>query len=352
MDDTCAVCADTLEWVAYGPCLHKEVCSTCIIRLRFICNDFYCCICKSESNTIFVTKALGDYTKMISDFKGLGEVNGSEDHFRQEHFYARMSLPCKKVYCFVTEFELKDGTLAEHQWKKHPFPHFLRLQKAANGDPEMVWEGQVEYNGCSLSRQNMVKVLNSSRTLAAANNHRNSLANSCQILGFVSDLSSFHGNPTTVKESVLSTYTSSPQAGSSRANGLPVSSNFASSSRTSNSNSKPSQSSAAPNPADRTSHKSHSSVPSLSASQGDNMSTSASPVLKSCGGDLTKDGNCGGKGKSKILVGKQANLNLSREIKSEHTAQEAGVSLKKNVGAGGGGNKPRKKQKVLENAQG
>lgn len=78
MDDTCAVCADTLEWVAYGPCLHKEVCSTCIIRLRFICNDFYCCICKSESNTIFVTKALGDYTRMISDFKGLGEVNGSE----------------------------------------------------------------------------------------------------------------------------------------------------------------------------------------------------------------------------------------------------------------------------------
>uniref|UniRef100_A0A3N7EVA9 RING-type domain-containing protein n=1 Tax=Populus trichocarpa TaxID=3694 RepID=A0A3N7EVA9_POPTR len=78
MDDTCAVCADALEWVAYGPCLHKEVCSTCIIRLRFICNDFHCCICKSESNTIFVTKALGDCTRMISDFKGLGGVNGKE----------------------------------------------------------------------------------------------------------------------------------------------------------------------------------------------------------------------------------------------------------------------------------
>ena len=26
MDDSCAVCADALEWVAYGACGHKEVC--------------------------------------------------------------------------------------------------------------------------------------------------------------------------------------------------------------------------------------------------------------------------------------------------------------------------------------
>ncbi|WCJ26858.1 zinc ion binding nucleic acid binding [Euphorbia peplus] len=71
MDDSCAVCAETLEWVAYGPCGHREVCSTCIIRLRFICNDRCCCICKSESTSIFVTKALGDYTRTINDFSGL-----------------------------------------------------------------------------------------------------------------------------------------------------------------------------------------------------------------------------------------------------------------------------------------
>ncbi|KAJ0691620.1 putative transcription factor interactor and regulator LIM family [Helianthus annuus] len=68
MDDTCAVCADSLEWVAYGSCGHKDVCSTCVARLRFICSDRRCCICKSESSIIFVTKALGDYTKTISDF--------------------------------------------------------------------------------------------------------------------------------------------------------------------------------------------------------------------------------------------------------------------------------------------
>ncbi|XP_057484060.1 uncharacterized protein LOC130770592 [Actinidia eriantha] len=68
MDDSCAVCAETLEWVAYGPCGHREVCSTCVARLRFICDDRRCCICKTESNTVFVTKALGDYTRMINDF--------------------------------------------------------------------------------------------------------------------------------------------------------------------------------------------------------------------------------------------------------------------------------------------
>ncbi|KAF5203902.1 E3 ubiquitin-protein ligase hel2 [Thalictrum thalictroides] len=68
MDDSCAVCAETLEWVAYGACGHREVCSTCVSRLRFICEDRRCCICKTESDVVFVTKALGDYTTTISDF--------------------------------------------------------------------------------------------------------------------------------------------------------------------------------------------------------------------------------------------------------------------------------------------
>ncbi|KAL5060746.1 hypothetical protein RYX36_032350 [Vicia faba] len=71
MDDCCAVCAEPLEWVAYGPCLHREVCSTCVARLRFICDDRRCCICKTDCNIIFVTKALGDYTRVINDFASL-----------------------------------------------------------------------------------------------------------------------------------------------------------------------------------------------------------------------------------------------------------------------------------------
>ncbi|TXG63226.1 hypothetical protein EZV62_010220 [Acer yangbiense] len=71
MDDSCAVCADALEWVAYGACGHREVCATCVARLRFICQDRRCCICKTDCNVVFVTKALGDYTRIISDFSVL-----------------------------------------------------------------------------------------------------------------------------------------------------------------------------------------------------------------------------------------------------------------------------------------
>ncbi|KAL1216223.1 hypothetical protein V5N11_018674 [Cardamine amara subsp. amara] len=68
MDDSCAVCAENLEWVAYGSCGHREVCSTCVVRLRFVLGDPRCCICKTESPIVFVTKALGDYTRTINDF--------------------------------------------------------------------------------------------------------------------------------------------------------------------------------------------------------------------------------------------------------------------------------------------
>ncbi|KAL2508570.1 RING/U-box superfamily protein [Forsythia ovata] len=71
MDDTCAVCADILNWVAYGPCGHNEVCSTCVARCRFISHDRCCSICKTPSNIVFATKDLGQYTKRIGDFSVL-----------------------------------------------------------------------------------------------------------------------------------------------------------------------------------------------------------------------------------------------------------------------------------------
>ncbi|KAJ4892505.1 zinc ion binding [Raphanus sativus] len=69
MEESCAVCAENLEWAAYGFCGHREVCSTCVVRLRFILGDRRCCICKTECPIVFVTKELGDDdTKTITDF--------------------------------------------------------------------------------------------------------------------------------------------------------------------------------------------------------------------------------------------------------------------------------------------
>ncbi|XVF41713.1 hypothetical protein PTKIN_Ptkin01aG0302100 [Pterospermum kingtungense] len=114
MDDSCAVCADTLEWVAYGPCGHREVCSTCVIRLRFTCDDYRCCLCKSELKTIFITKALGDYTKVINDFSAFtadqieGQVGshwyheGTQAYFDDLDHYKMIKAMCR-LSCIVCD---------------------------------------------------------------------------------------------------------------------------------------------------------------------------------------------------------------------------------------------------------
>ncbi|ESQ43850.1 hypothetical protein EUTSA_v10005791mg [Eutrema salsugineum] len=124
MDDSCAVCADNLEWVAYGSCGHREVCSTCVVRLRFVLGDPRCCICKTESPFIFVTKALGDYTRTINDFSTFpsapkeGRVGGGFwyhedtqaffddlDHYRMIKAMCRLSCSV----CDKTDDQPKEG---------------------------------------------------------------------------------------------------------------------------------------------------------------------------------------------------------------------------------------------------
>ncbi|KAM0859378.1 hypothetical protein ACQ4PT_047239 [Festuca glaucescens] len=79
MDDSCAVCADALEWVAYGPMrapggVLKPASSAFASSSR----TTLCCICKTDCPSVFVTKAMGDYTRVISDFSVLptGAVEG------------------------------------------------------------------------------------------------------------------------------------------------------------------------------------------------------------------------------------------------------------------------------------
>jgi hypothetical protein len=56
MDEACAVCAEPLEWVAYGTCGHREVCSACVARLRFVLRDQRCCLCMTHCPAVFATK--------------------------------------------------------------------------------------------------------------------------------------------------------------------------------------------------------------------------------------------------------------------------------------------------------
>ncbi|WOL01079.1 Cytochrome P450 [Canna indica] len=67
IDESCVVWADALEWVTYGSCGHREVCSTCVVHLRFVLDDRRCCICKNECPVVFVTKvALMSALKQIA----------------------------------------------------------------------------------------------------------------------------------------------------------------------------------------------------------------------------------------------------------------------------------------------
>ena len=64
-DDFCVVCAEPLEWVAYGNCGHRDACSKCVSRLRFVMKDTRCLICQQQDSPVVVTRSLGAYTPVI-----------------------------------------------------------------------------------------------------------------------------------------------------------------------------------------------------------------------------------------------------------------------------------------------
>ncbi|CAN1762599.1 E3 ubiquitin-protein ligase hel2 [Linum perenne] len=145
MDDSCAVCADTLEWVSYGACGHRDVCSTCVARLRFIIQDRRCCICKTESDVVFVTKALGDYTRMINDFSVLpsepreGRVGSYWYHedtqafFDDAEHYKMVKAMCRLScsVCDKAEDETNDGAKRRSKFRniEHLKGHLFHKHK-------------------------------------------------------------------------------------------------------------------------------------------------------------------------------------------------------------------------------
>ena len=65
MEDCCVVCAEPLEYTAYASCGHKEACSRCVTRLRFVLKDKRCVICQQQSPAVVATRNLGTYTKLL-----------------------------------------------------------------------------------------------------------------------------------------------------------------------------------------------------------------------------------------------------------------------------------------------
>ncbi len=98
--DCCLVCADPLEWTGLGPCGHKEICSRCVARMRFVLKDNNCVLCKQDCPTVFFTRFMGDYTARPgpADFASLKVRGGSSKQGRARSrvvHYARSCSPCQ-----------------------------------------------------------------------------------------------------------------------------------------------------------------------------------------------------------------------------------------------------------------
>lgn len=52
--ENCILCFSSLQYFALGKCNHKNVCHTCILRLRIIMKDNQCPICKADLAEILI----------------------------------------------------------------------------------------------------------------------------------------------------------------------------------------------------------------------------------------------------------------------------------------------------------
>ncbi len=102
-DDFCVVCAEPLEWVAYGNCGHRDACSKCVSRLRFVMKDTRCLICQQQDSPVVVTRSLGAYTPVIPP----------------QHFDKLQVSSCDVI-----------GAASQHHWLSHVECYCIRLAYA------------------------------------------------------------------------------------------------------------------------------------------------------------------------------------------------------------------------------
>ena len=64
--DVCIVCAEPLQYTAFGECGHKDACSRCVVRLRAVLKDDRCLYCQQRLEKVFVTRYAGEFTRNVS----------------------------------------------------------------------------------------------------------------------------------------------------------------------------------------------------------------------------------------------------------------------------------------------
>ncbi|KAJ6689876.1 hypothetical protein OIU85_006196 [Salix viminalis] len=105
MGDTCAVCVEPFERVAFGACRHQEVCSTCVARLRFVRNDHRCFTCKF-SPLVFDPRVYHPSESQVGSYWFHEGTQACFDDFNQ---YKMMKAMCG-LSCTACEYENAGGS--------------------------------------------------------------------------------------------------------------------------------------------------------------------------------------------------------------------------------------------------
>ncbi|VVB03580.1 unnamed protein product [Arabis nemorensis] len=122
MVEKCFFCEEDLEWVAYGSCDHRGVCSTCVVRNRVLRKDLRCYRCTYRFKLVYVTKLSSDIPRRWTE----GQIGPYWYHekskalFNDFDEYTRIREMCRFVCtsCNETNFECI-GQLMTHLYERH-----------------------------------------------------------------------------------------------------------------------------------------------------------------------------------------------------------------------------------------
>ncbi len=97
--DFCIVCADPLEFCAFGACGHKETCSKCVVRLRTVLKNTKCVVCQQPQPKVFVTRFAGDYTRALgaAEFEHLDKVTPKNCQLKDAQAYFDDTRHCEEL---------------------------------------------------------------------------------------------------------------------------------------------------------------------------------------------------------------------------------------------------------------
>nr|XP_009861007.1 uncharacterized protein LOC104266457 [Ciona intestinalis] len=106
---TCSLCLETIEIFAFGICFHP-LCYSCCTKMRFLCDDKQCHICRARLHEVVFTKRLSpmnqlDSSRFVKDGAHGVLFEDQEIQNKQRKLLAHRCLKCRVEMLDFDEFE-------------------------------------------------------------------------------------------------------------------------------------------------------------------------------------------------------------------------------------------------------